>query len=118
MKGRRNSISILSTGILIIMAILEKITHGISENRKKVIVLSIILIIIISYGLFFYLQSSIETNLRTQLFEKQERLQIESTLALSSHIGSDLDSIAARLQMLANSDLLQRGDFSSNETIE
>ncbi len=64
------------------------------------------------------MQDNIENNLRNQLFEQQEKLQIESTLALSRHIGSDLDSIIARLQMLANSDLLQQGDFFSNKTMD
>ncbi|MFY9964833.1 MAG: cache domain-containing protein, partial [Nitrososphaeraceae archaeon] len=99
------------------MTLLKNISY-ISGNTTKVILFSIVIIITISYGLFFYLQDNIENNLRNQLFEKQEKLQIESTLALSRHIGSDLDSIMARLQMLANSDLLQQGDFSSNKTMD
>jgi signal transduction histidine kinase len=99
------------------MTLLKNISN-IFGNTKKVLLFSIVIIITISYGLFFYLQDNIENNLRNQLFEQQEKLQIESTLALSRHIGSDLDSIMARLQMLANSDLLQQGDFSSNKTVD
>lgn len=101
----------------LIMTLLKNIS-SIFGNTKKVLLFSIVIIITISYGLFFYLQDNIENNLRNQLFEQQEKLQIESTLALSRHIGSDLDSIMARLQMLANSDLLQQGDFSSNKTVD
>jgi signal transduction histidine kinase len=100
------------------MKLFKNIDLKFSRLTKIAIITSIILIITVSYGLFFYLQNSIEDNLRHQLFDKQKTLQIESTLALSSHIGSDLDSIMARLQMLANSDLLQKGDLSSNKTIE
>ena len=101
----------------LIMTLLKNIS-SIFGNTKKVLLFSIVIIITISYGLFFYLQDNIENNLGNQLFEQQEKLQIESTLALSRHIGSDLDSIMARLQMLANSDLLQQGDFSSNKTVD
>jgi hypothetical protein len=101
----------------LIRTLLKNISN-IFGNTKKVLLFSIVIIITISYGLFFYLQDNIENNLRNQLFEQQEKLQIESTIALSRHIGSDLDSIMARLQMLANSDLLQQGDFSSNKTVD
>jgi hypothetical protein len=41
---------------------------------------------------------------------------IESTKAISQNIGSDLDSIMARLQMLARSAELQGGQFSDSNT--
>src|SRR5215208_415252 len=85
-------------------------------NTKKITILSIILIIGISYGLFFYLQNNTENNIRNSLFDQQKQRQIDATEALSHHISSDLDSIMARLQMLANSAILQQGEVSSNET--
>ncbi len=85
-------------------------------NTKKITILSIILIIGISYGLFFYLQNNTENNIRNSLFEQQKQRQIDATEALSHHISSDLDSIMARLQMLANSAILQQGELSGNET--
>jgi hypothetical protein len=100
------------------MTFFKNFIHNIPVNTKKVIIISVILIIAVSYGLFFYMQDNIETSMRNQLFDKQKALQTESTLALSRHIGSDLDSIMARLQMLANSDLLQEGNFSSNQTLQ
>lgn len=100
------------------MTLFKNFIRNIPVNTKKVIIIFVILIIAVSYGLFFYMQDNIETSMRNQLFDKQKGLQIESTLALSRHIGSDLDSIMARLQMLANSDLLQEGNFSSNQTLQ
>jgi signal transduction histidine kinase len=85
-------------------------------NTKKITIISIILIIGISYGLFFYLQNNTENNIRNSLFDQQKQRQIDATEALSHHISSDLDSIMARLQMLANSAILQQGEVSSNET--
>src|SRR5215213_7701381 len=85
-------------------------------NTKKITIISIILIIGISYGLFFYLQNNTENNIRNSLFDQQKQRQIDATEALSHHISSDLDSIMARLQMLANSAILQQGELSGNET--
>jgi len=81
-----------------------------------VAIIFIVLIIVISYGLFFYLQNNTESNIRNSLFEQQKQRQIGSTLALSQHIGSDLDSIMARLQDLANSGFLKQGDLLSSNT--
>ena len=85
-------------------------------NTKKITILAIILIIGISYGLFFYFQNKTESDIRNSLFNQQKQRQIEATEALSHHISSDLDSIMARLQMLANSAILQQGELSGNET--
>ena len=86
------------------------------RKTKELAIIFIISIIVISYGLFFYLQNNTERNIRNSLFEQQKQRQIESALAISQHIGSDLDSIMARLQDLANSAYLQEGDLSSNTT--
>jgi signal transduction histidine kinase len=74
------------------------------------------LIIIISYGLFFYLQTATENDIKNSLIEQQRQRQIESSKAISQNIGSDLDSIMARLQMLAISEDLQQGQLSDNNT--
>ena len=73
-------------------------------DTNKVTILSVVLIIAASYGLFFYLQNNTENNIRNSLFEQQRERQIESTEALSRHIGSDLDLIMSKLEPLANSD--------------
>ena len=87
-----------------------------SEKTKKVAIAFIILIIVISYGLFFYLQNATENDIKNSLIEQQRQRQIESTKAISQSIGSNLDSIVARLQMLASSVNLQRGQSSDNNT--
>ena len=98
------------------MALIKKYANFSGRKTKELAIIFIISIIVISYGLFFYLQNNTESNIRNSLFEQQKQRQIESTLALSRHIGSDLDSIMARLQGLANSVYLQQGDVLSNKT--
>jgi len=85
-------------------------------RTKTIGVISIVSIIVISYGLFFYLQNATESNIRNSLFEQQKQRQLDSTKAISERISSDLDSIMSRLQRLANSVYLQQGDLSSNKT--
>jgi len=86
-------------------------------KRTEIIgIISILLIIGVSYWLFFYLQKGTEDGIRNSLFEQQEQRQLDSTKAISQHISSDLDSIMARLQGLANSIYLQQGELSDNKT--
>src|SRR5919198_5000096 len=99
------------------MALIKKYANFSGRKTKELAIIFIVSIIVISYGLFFYLQNNTESNIRDSLFEQQKQRQIGSALALSQHIGSDLDSIMARLQDLANSAYLQQDDlFSSNTT--
>lgn len=85
-------------------------------NTRLIIIISIILIIGVSYSLFFHLQNQTESSIRNSLFEEQKQRQIESTESLSSHVSSDLGSIIVRLQMLANYLELQQGESSYNNT--
>ena len=98
------------------MALIKKYANFLAGRQKEVAIIFIISTIVISYGLFFYLQNKTESNIRNSLFEQQKQRQMESTLALSRHISSDLDSIMARLQNLANSAYLQQGGLLSNKT--
>ena len=86
------------------------------EKTKKIAIVSIALVLTVSYGLFFYLQTITENDIKNSLIQQQRQRQIESTKAISQNIGSDLDSIMARLQMLARSAELQGGQFSDNNT--
>ena len=89
------------------------------EGKTKILAtVSIVLIIVISYSLFFYLQSANETNTRNSIFEQQKALQMHSTQALSQRISSDLSFMMAKLQGLADSSYLQQGDLSSDNTKE
>src|ERR671930_1593621 len=98
------------------MALIKKYANFSGRKTKDLVIIFIISIIVISYGLFFYLQNNTESNIRNSLFEQQKQRQIESTLALSRHISSDLDSIMARLQSLENSPYLHQGDLIRNKT--
>jgi hypothetical protein len=87
-------------------------------NTTKIIIISIVLVIAVSYGIFFYILNNTGMNVRKSLFEQQKDRQIESTRALSRHIGSDLDLIMSRLELLANSDTLQHGNLSGENKTE
>src|SRR5919108_160379 len=85
-----------------------------SGRIKETVVISITLIVILSYGLFFYLQSISESNIRNSLFEQQKMRQIDSTQQISEHIGSDISLATAMLETLANSFYLQQGDVAGD----
>jgi signal transduction histidine kinase len=97
---------------------LKGISVAFAPNTRKVIILSIILIIGVSYGLFFYLQNNTEMSIRKSLFEQQKTRQIESAEAISRHISSDLGLIMSKLELLANSYTLQQENLVGNKTVE
>src|SRR5712691_1436821 len=86
------------------------------KRTETIGIISVLLIIGISYWLFFYLQKDTEDDIRNNLFEQQKQRQLDTTRAISQHISSDLDSVMARLQGLANSIYLQQGELSNNKT--
>jgi signal transduction histidine kinase len=86
-----------------------------SGRIKEIGIISIIVIILLSYGLFFYLQSITESNVRHSLFEQQKMQQIASTQEIAEHIGSDLSLVTAMLDNLANSHDLQEGELSGDQ---
>ena len=88
----------------------------VSGRVRRLGIISIILIVIVSYALFFYLQNITENNIKNRLFYQQKQKQLDSTKAISQHISADFDSVMARLQGLANSAYLQNGLLSDNKT--
>jgi signal transduction histidine kinase len=82
-----------------------------SGHAKEVGIICTILIIAVSYGLFFYQQNVTEASVRNGLFVEQRERQLESTEAMAQHIGSDLSSVASILQGLADSSYLQQGEL-------
>jgi len=84
------------------------------RKTKVVAIISVVLIISISYGLFFYFQDITERNIKNNLFAQQRDRQVMATKVLSQNIASDLGLIEARLEGLSNSIYLQQGDLSSN----
>lgn len=63
-----------------------------------------------------YLQNITESTVRENIYEQQIDRQKEVTTSISQSIGSDLGILVSILDGLANSDLLQSGDFASDET--
>jgi signal transduction histidine kinase len=83
---------------------------------KKTVIIFTIIIISISFILFFYFQQQTEQSIKDHILEQQIQNQKDSTKSLAQHIQSDLRLIMAKLQGLAISTYLQRGDFQSNDT--
>jgi signal transduction histidine kinase len=81
-------------------------------------VFAIILIMISSYALFFYLQERAREQIKFQLLEEQKERQLESTDAVADHIGSDLTLILSMLDGISNSKYLQDGQFYDDEIKE
>jgi uncharacterized membrane protein YkvI len=74
-----------------------------SGKVKEIGVISIISIILFSFGLLFYIQNITQTDIKVSLFEQQKQRQTESTKSISEHIGSDLTLVVSMLDGLANS---------------
>ncbi len=81
-------------------------------------ILTIILIMISSYTIFFYLQEESRNQIKLQLLEKQKERQLESTDKVADHIGSDLTLILSYLDGISNSKYLQDGEFYGSEIKE
>jgi signal transduction histidine kinase len=77
-------------------------------------VISIILIILFSFGLLIYIQRITEHDIKDNLFLQQKQRQITSTHDISMHIGSDMNLVVGMLDGLANSIYLQQGVYSDN----
>src|SRR6187200_3519193 len=85
-------------------------------KAKLLAIVSIVLIIAISYGLFFYLENTTEQNIRNRIIERELQNQLKDIQALSRHIGTDLTLVVDNLHGLANPIYIQQGDLSSNKT--
>jgi signal transduction histidine kinase len=84
-------------------------------KAKILAIISIVLIISISYGLFFYLENTTEQNIRNSIFQQQLQNQLRDVQALSRHIGTDLTLVVDNLHGLANSVYIQQEDLSSDK---
>jgi len=82
-----------------------------SDNKSKLSIISMILIIIISYSLFYYQEKNAEENIKNKMFLQQRDEQIESTKVMAEHISSDLKLIMSILQGLTDSIYLQQGEL-------
>jgi signal transduction histidine kinase len=82
-----------------------------SRKRKEIGVISVVAIIISSFGLFFYQQNITEQNIKDSIFNQYKNRQIESTQIISERIESDLKLIMSLLQGIADSVPLQQGEL-------
>src|ERR1043165_2591669 len=85
-----------------------------SKRRKEIGIISVILIIISSFGLFFYQQNLTEQNVKNSIFTQYKDRQIEATQLLAENISSDLQLLMSILQGIADSSLLQKGVLSGD----
>jgi hypothetical protein len=84
------------------------------KRFKEIIIISIIVIVSLSYGLYFFLQDLTEDSIKTNLFDQQRLGQLDTTKAISQHIASNMDSILSKLKIVANSVYVQQGDLTEN----
>ena len=78
-------------------------------------VISVIIIAVGSYGLFFFFQIDNETTIRESIFEQELDRQIKSTDSISQHIGSDLRLVTSMLQDIADSKYIQNEILSGDK---
>jgi signal transduction histidine kinase len=83
---------------------------------KQIGVISIISIVILSYGLFFYVQGVTENNVRNSIFEQQKDRQLESVQGISQNIQSDIRLVLLMLDGLASSAYFQQAELYSEAT--
>ncbi|HEX7033367.1 MAG TPA: sensor histidine kinase [Nitrososphaera sp.] len=88
---------------------------AISRPTRFAIVV-VALIVAFALGSSIYYQSINEKNIRAVLFEEQRIRQTQNMEGLARQISSELESIAGRLQGIANSNYIQEGDLSGNGT--
>jgi signal transduction histidine kinase len=82
---------------------------------KQIGIISIISIVILSYGLFFYVQGITENNVKNSLFEQQKDRQLESVMRISQNIESDFNLMILMLDGLANSAYFQQAELYSEQ---
>src|SRR5687767_5257435 len=89
-----------------------------SRKRKEIGIISVIAIIISSFGLFFYQQNITEQNIKASIFKEYKDRQIESTQIISQHIGSDLKLIMSILQGIADSPHFQQSELYGDKILQ
>ena len=88
------------------------------KRFKEIIIISVIVIVSLSYGLYFFLQDLTEESIKTNLFDQQRLRQLDTNKAISQHIASNIDSILSKLKVVANSVYVQQGDLTEHRTGE
>jgi uncharacterized membrane protein len=87
----------------------------ISGKLMYIGVISVIIIAVASYGLFFFFQRVNEKSIKESIFEQELERQINSTKLISLHVGSDLRLVTSMLQDLADSIYVQNEMLSGDK---
>lgn len=87
----------------------------ISGKLMYIGVISVIIIAVSSYGLFFFFQRVNEKSIRESIFEQELERQINSTKSISLHVSSDLRLVTSMLQDFADSIYLQNEMLSGDK---
>jgi HK/GC/Chemotaxis protein-like, sensor domain len=85
------------------------------DKIKKFGIISVTLILCLSFGLYIYYQTITEESIRNRFTEEEKKGQLESTKTISNHIHSDLSLVIAMLDGLANSKYFQEGHLMGDE---
>lgn len=85
------------------------------RTNSSVLLLAIIIISGVSLPAYFMLQGQAESSIKASIFERETALQANRAEQLSSRIGSDLQLLMTKLEVLAESPPAQSGEFSSPE---
>jgi apolipoprotein N-acyltransferase len=79
----------------------KKYPNPLIGKGKILAIISIVLIVAISYGLFFYLENTNEENIRNSIIQREIGDQLKDMQSLSRHISSDLTLIYKMDNILA-----------------
>jgi signal transduction histidine kinase len=82
----------------------------------KILLVIIIVISGISLSAYSLILNLGESNIRASLFEREKELQANRAEQLASNVGSDLELLMTKLEVLAESAPVQAGDFASAES--
>ncbi|HZD34219.1 MAG TPA: PDC sensor domain-containing protein, partial [Nitrososphaeraceae archaeon] len=85
------------------------------DKIKKFGIVSVTLILCLSFSLYIYYQSITGESVRNRFTEDEKKGQLESTKSISNHIHSDLSLVITMLDGLANSKYLQEGHLVGDQ---
>ncbi len=92
------------------------IREAAKSRPTRFAIVVVALIVGFALGSSIYYQSVNEQNIRAALFEEQRIRQTQNMEGLARQINSELESIAGRLQGIANSNYIQGGELVGNGT--
>jgi signal transduction histidine kinase len=92
-------------------------SKGFSYGAQIPLTILVITIVVASIGVFFYLESLRNEKIENTLLEQEKLRQIRTTISLAQNIGSDFEVILTRLELLADTEYMQQGDFGNEKLL-